>query len=1012
MNIEVDLTSRRETNTEDLTQSFEKPTFTSKENISWNGYIQNIYRSTGNGVLMTSGLGLSYDQAANGALIHYNGKDYSLPFSWLATKDLHINNVVSGELKSSTYWNNQIYAIYESNDETVEVIMDEDLNVLSKTVLNATSAVYSSVYNLDRAPLRITVYTNEDEPQVWSNHIEVQELDGAVIDTYDSTDFIPLGEANSATVRTLKNKQIIVAGFVDIDNNRTRSYIWTEGNAKPKEYHWFGTVSARGDITGEPIPDLPDNYPQRNSNGTYSWDVSNDKEYNIIGGYYINEVTQAYEPITIWSYVKDRQARVNISVNDTKLNDDDIDPMMYFVSNFADSKGVYYDFGPGWMRTYLRVTDDTSSSSLKVYTMEIFTFGCKTTSLQNTDTLAGRTHIDSLMARGNTSEWPVTATKLNQRVYTVGGNNKATSSILGTLPFTVEVLPSTYDNYENIRSLDMQIYALLPLSWSFNKTLLTTAGEDNRAAFTVIKNGDHIVLCENQDVIVIDKTTDTDYLKITKVADYNYKTNILDRNNLIQEDRYGNIEIQRSFIPYNMDCVLNIDGLNLLPPGVSEVDSNNTWYWAAAVNPQLIDTSSSYLYSVIALPIFIDSTQLTDFQNEAIEQRGSILKANLKGLFDNYETVDIFYTISTYSTTIEYKTTQVVKNNDTNSEYAVFGKDTYDVEQAGTYYIFTSYSLFPLGICSVVEGVNYIIPTVLLNGQYSARLVQSSNLLKLCYSYDSKVFMGNEIFTIYGGNYYYDGQAIYYTGSSTNLNDSSSSNQFTCYALGLSYIAASGAESFFYSDWEKRLFIFNASGTMQPADSLSSVGKVIDGLWSSKEQMLYLLTDSNELIMCSSTDTAVIENIPDNVTLIGTEKGAGLLYDKKYLIYSPREDNGYDQLPIALETSYLGLDGHILKCQSVDMLLYKVNEEADVTFYFKALNGDKEVKESVKYDLHKADWKGNIYRLRITPKNAIAQAFKCGIESNDHIAVAYIGFNIEDIDKMPAANANGPRRIR
>lgn len=1011
MNIDIDLVSRRETNTEDLTQKFDTPTFTSKENIKWNGTIQNIYRNEGDGILMTSGLGLSYDQSSNGATLHYNGKDYSLPFSYLATKDLHINNVVSGELKSSTYWNGKIYAIYESNKETVEVVMNEDLTVESKTALNATSAVYSSVYNLNRAPLRITVYTNEDQPQVWSNHIEVQELDGTVVNQYDTQDFIPLGDANSATIRQLKGKTIVVAGFVDIDNNRTRSFVWTEGNERPKEYHWFGTVSVRGDITGEPIPDLPDNYPTRNSNGTYSWDVSNDKEYNIIAGYYINEATQVYEPIVVWNYQKDRQARVNISVNDTKLADDDIEPMQFFVSNFADSKGVYYDYGPGWARTYVRVTDDASSSSLKVYAMEIWTFGCKTTSLQNSDTLAGRVHIDSLMARGNTSAWPVSAGKLNQRVYTVGGNNKATSSILGTMPFTVEVLPSSYNNYKNIRSLDMQMYSLLPLSWSFNKTLLTTAGEDNRDTFTVQKYNDHIVLCENQDVIVIDKTSDVANLKITKVADYNYKTNILDQANLIQEDRYGNIDILRSFIPYNMDCILNIDSLNLLPPSVSEVDSNNTWYWAAAVNPQLLDTSPSYLYSVIALPLFIDSTQLTDFQNEAIEQRGSILKANLKGLFDDYESVDVFYTISTYSTTIEYKTTQVVKNNDTNSQYAVLGKDTYEVDKAGTYYIFTSFSIFPLGICSVVEGVNYIIPTVLLNGQYSSRLVQSGNLLKLAYNYDSKVFMGNEIFTIYGGNYYYDGQAIYYTGSSTNLNDSSSSNQFTCYALGLTYIAASGAESFFYSDWEKRLFIFNASGTMQPADSLSSVGKVIDGMWSSKEQMLYLLTDRNELIMRSSTDTAVIESVPTNATLIGTEAGCGILYGKKYMIYSPRERDDYDRLPIKLETSYLGLDGHILKCQSVDMLLYRVNDEADITFYFKALNGDKEVKESCRYDLHKADWKGNIYRLRITPKNAVAQAFKCGVESNDHIAVAYIGFNIDDIDKMPASPVSA-RRIR
>lgn len=1038
-NITIDLASRVCTSSADVVESFEKPTFKHKENIKYNGYVQNIYERSGEGVLMTSGEPLTIGEHK----ISYNGKDYSVPFSWLMTESKTFGKYMSGDLLSSAYYKGILYLIYDSNNEIVEVIVNGD--DIKQKVLDCSSAVFSSVYKCDSAPLLCTVKTEEVSSQAFSNHIEIRYADTDNLKyEYDTKDFIPLGDANSATVRPLNGEEIVLFGCEDIDNNRTRTFYWntgkknSDGSVKCTEIKWFGTVSVLGDITGEPIPDI-DIEPSRQANGTYAWYLPAQTPYNIFAGYYINESTQKMEKIICWDYVSYQSssktgtmARVNISSNDTVLEKGELNPVKYFITNYADSKGIYYEYGPGWVRTYVRVVnisdttyytnddvvkDKTSeASSSRIKDLYIFTFGCKTTSLAESNTLANRSRKETLIPKGSSTEMAYIYSKLNQRIYTVGGTNKgSTESVLGVCPFTVEVLPSSYDNYKNIRSLDMQIYSLLPLSWSFNKTLLTTASEDNRTSFTVYApDSEHITLCCNEQYLTIEKTDDSSKLSIEKVADYYYKTNILDNNNLIEEDRFGSLSIRRSFIPYNMDCVLDIGGLSLTLPGSSEADSNNTWYWAASVNGLLNDgPSCSYLYSVVSLPIFIDATQLTDFTTEAIEQRGSILKANLKGLFDDYDEVSVYYTISTYSTTVSYRSTQVVKTNDTNSQYSVYGKSTYELDQDGTYYIFTSYSVFPIGMSSEIEGINYITPTVALTGDYSVRLVSSVNELKLCYNYDNKIYKGNEIFTIYGGNYYYDGQAVYYTGSSTNVNDTSSSNQFTCYALGLKYLAASGAEAFFYSEWEKRLFIFNASGTIQPADSLTNVGEVVDALYSSNEQMLYLLTSDNKLIMRSTTDTAMIEDIPDGAVLIGTECGAGLVHKNGYAVYSPRAKDSYKAKPLSLETEFLGLEGHNLKANSIEALLYKVSDgPVKVKVSTSTFSNADIITENAFYNIKPIDWKGMAYRVRITPKAANGQAFKVRIESEDPIAVSYIGFNVDDLSKAPNANRSGRTTAR
>lgn len=1052
-NISIDLASRLCTSNVPIAQSFEKPSFEYKNNIFYNGLIQNVFVKEGEGVLLTSGKNLTVEGSSNGAklVVPDTGKTYSLPFKYLLSNHYTVSTQLAGDMVCHSIWKDKIYTIYDNNDVYSLIITDLNGELISQTDLDCNSAIISSVYMLEDEPILFTIKRESVGNELYANHIKGVKLTdiNEVVVSYETSDFIPLGEVNSATIRMINARKTYFCGFDDTDKNRSKTIVWTEEkdksdwNKKAKEYKWFGVVSVRGDITGEPIPD-PDTIsePARQSNGTYAWDLWNSGKnqyysWDLIGGYYVDETLGKLQKIVIDTCqggtagtnqkTNAWMMRTNISVNDSKLDDKELVPMRYYISNYADSRDVYYSYGPGWMKTYVRIsstiTPTATSGDGKIFDCYMYTFGCKTDNFLNPGTLAGRIRKESVMAKGTTKEWDYSYGKLNQRIYTAGDNNKGTSSLLAAIPFTVEVLPSVYEDYNNIRTLDMQMYSLMSLSYSYNRTLLTTASNDNSEHFTIYTDptSEHIILCVNEDIYCIDKYTDyeTAYksLKIDKVADFNYRTNILDEKNLITEDRYGNIEVIRSFYPYNMEGILDIEDLKLTVPSKTETDKNNTWYWAAGNNVQLTDGNScSYLLPVIQIPLFIDTSQLDKFSEETLEKRSSIIKPLLKGLYNEFEKVDVYYTLATTSTVVYYKTTNVVKVNNNQVDSALYGGATYNIDNKSTYYWIASSDetiiMFPIGIGSVISGVNYITPTIDLLNNYACRMYTQNNKLFMCYNYRNQIYYGSQIFTIYGGNYYYDGQGIYYIGSDNNYG----SNQFVCYALGLKFLSNSGSEAYFYSDWEKRLFVFTGSNTMQPSDSLTNVGLVTDSIYSSKEQILYMLTDNNELILRSATDTAGIVDIPDGSRLIGTDAGAAVIYDNdsSFKLFSPREMKDYKYLPYKLETEYLGLDGKNLKCHSVDFMVYNIDPETTVKLTMKVhtLAGIEDTVEVQNFTITPRDWKGRTYRLRITPRVNTGNAFKAILESDNKVAVSYLGFNVDDLEKTTAAPHSGTSTVR
>lgn len=998
--MKIPLQSRLNTSDEPITSVSEKPQFQYKNSIMWSGTIRNAYITQGSGFVSTTGHEVNIEQTEKGVAFKYGDKTLRDNYNWVLANKYKTSSQATGKRTSSVIYNNKLYTIYDADDVVSLIISNRDGSNPEQIDLDCSSAVLSSVYKVNKAPILWLVKTTEVGNNLFDNTVRgysLEDLDTPLL-SYDTDDYIPLGDCNSATVFMQSNGKVsYVLGCDDIDHNRSKVFVFNKSTTEPTIYKWFGCVGPSGIITGEPIPD-PDIFKNvdRNSNGTYSWDMygttTNYIKGQLIGGY-IPPVTskEKFDKIVIESWNENESVRYNMSSNDTKLEDGDVDPVRYFVTNFADNQGIYYDYGQGWLKTYIRKVHRTNRIIEECY---LYTYGAKRIS-----NLPYRK--ESLICKGNNQVYNYNEGELNQRIYTVGRDNKGSNSMLGTIPCVIEIIPS--DNTTNTQYLDMQLYGLATLSFSWMGTLITTgAGDSGYGNYTIVVDDNQIHLCVDELNYTIKQSNDISDFHVEKLADYMFLTNILDNKNLLVESHDGNISLERTAVSYNMEAILNIEESTMSAPSATQSVSNTVFYWAAAFNDKVYNgvytnnntTSTSYLLPAIALYMYISPTELSDVTTAVLDNKGTFLNPLLKGLFSEYESVNVYYTLNTTTTTLYYKTTNKVKESDiTKDRYDLYGKKTFDVSKKDTSYAITSF-IYPVAAGSFVTGINYIQPTMLLSENYAVQLYLSDNRLFAFYLWGNRVYNGDHVFTIYGSNYYYDGQGIYFLGRGSSY----ASNQFVCYALGLKFLANSGSEAYFYSPFEKRLFIFTGSNTMQPADLLSEVGLITDAMFSSHEQMLYMLTDDNRVIIRSSTDTCALDDVPDNSHLEGTDDGAAICWKNGFFIYSPYKGTSFR--PFKLGTEYLGDDENLQKCSYIDVLLYKLKDKPiKVTFKVHTLNGIEEKTEIETETIGVKDWKGRTYRKRFSPRLSTGNAFKISIESDDEIAVSFINFEMSTVGK-------------
>lgn len=701
-------------------------------------------------------------------------------------------------------------------------------------------------------------------------------------------------------------------------------------------------------------------------------------------------------------------------------------PYKYAVMNRAESKGRYWDYGPGWVRCYFRQGIIKSFEGngwhrafAEQYPTSIISFGLSSINGKNA---VRQEYLDpaTLVSAAGTAQADTVAGWAHGSVYTgwyykyhnirdtsshiwvnfIGADNLAEHTVLLSIPFNVDLVPGL-----NIKN---QYFGGQYMSSSMNGTLLTSASAQKKDDVMLwIQTLTEASMYSNG---LVFRGKANGNVRLTKVADYIYKTNTLTGNNLFidsKESFYG----QRGFIPYNGEEIITLQEMTGMysPIDDRDTDGNDTYYSAAGYNENMTDMKNrgvSYLLPAITVPLTVNSEQVSNFTYQLKSNKKEITKPLLYNQFTYKDKigVDHFYTHSLDTTSIEYQTTKVMESN-ASGDVVYFGVSTYDNDKTSqVWYVTAEVFYYPMGIASIVKGINYLASTIDMTDDYTVRLYRTQNVTFPVYNPGTEVYKGSTIFTIYGYNYSFDGQSIYYLGSG----DQTSESSFACYALGMQFLANSGTEAYFYSPFEKRLYLFTGSNTLQISDSLAREGKVIDSIYSSCEQILYLLTNDGNVIAKSQNDMAVIENVDTTYHFEGTDSGMilanGFNY-KKYRLYKTDET---EWAPLDFETEYLGKNDSLFKNAIVDITFFRFDKNDTVSgkVYCDVMHDNMPKRTYSDFKITSKDWDATaLKKIEFTFPNNVGKAFRFGIVSDDYISIAAFTVNLEEVSQ----NTNAPK---
>lgn len=737
-------------------------------------------------------------------------------------------------------------------------------------------------------------------------------------------------------------------------------------------------------------------------------------------------------------------------------------PAIGWISNKAANRGITYDYGKGWVKFYLDKFYFTNLRNFGMQVLEnpllLYTYGldCEsgnynarqliTSCVDNVRSLEVLDGMPSLGFGTNNENYPAyDDSSITNYITETGWCESLTSSQVSWL----DVLQ--YKSGNNVMRLHMltenQITVGLPIcnhSYGSQEVPLLTAipwshnivNFNNNGTTRLMKHyfdGKAVAISAANTLlntpftmgeynywirwpigaVVWDDTgitfgfISTGELKISKIADFIFTVNTIGatNGNVLVENRNGEFELKRAFIPYIMDSHFKEKQYNYInarmnydyamPQDGTSISQNDTFLYGFGFNPNLNnkEIASSFLLPAVTIPCYVATADVAVYNKEVLEDRNSPFIANVDRNVPNGILIDEFYTHSQATTDVIYK------NSRDNSNVS-----TFDDDKANTSWWVTGETvIFPVGVLSQTFGENYITSTVALGENYTSRFYSRNNKTFLVFNNSDQVYFGSEIFTIQSGNYYFDGQGIYYLGSQSDY----SQNIFTAYAIGMEFLANSSSEAYFYSKWDKCLYLYTASNTLQKSISLADRGNILDALYSSAEQSLYILFDDGSVYIRTQIDDCLIGNVSSVYTkLQSTDVGAFLTNEaqSQYLIFNPYLYEDFK--PLEIETEWLGTAEKVSKFSYIDVVFYsKDDNPVDAIIEMNVLNGDEVESTPRTISIKKSDWKNHLYRERIVPKHPVGNATKLIVHNNgkNQIGIHSMAMVIQPASETPSA---------
>lgn len=1002
----VDLGSKQ------VTHSIEEPKFAVKNSLPFNGLLSNYRSINHDGWATTNGEQIKLISLADDTVtFSHRGKEYKIPDA---------KQVLSSKIKIELPFDEEIRDYYINGD--IYIRTDEHIFKLN----NGAYDIVFSTEKKEDGKYKSCFFTVNKDGIFWYDNKFYNVSDLSVV-AETNFDLVNKEEPNNGYYE----RSYWICGYDSTDHSKD----WAI-NKYAQSIDFIGHITSDGCAIGEPRPD--NLTPTILDNKLIKWDRFSEADMATLKTTNIAQLSTGDEPSLLSStasfgasyttptpisysfiYGMDRTGALMYmerwkDTNSWQIVDTVAAPGVYWqtetddpysaifpnasiYTNNIDARGRDYEYSGDSLRCIFnyrtwRITSSVFSIFSTPVTLFTYVKGVtKLIALDNTNAQAIKKtgklngwavptpNDDGTFNIANSTVWfkDTNDTKwLKHHLFTKAqANNRAWSTWRNTADFKVDDFPMWMDLGDGYK---VHLYNNLPICISKDNVAITTPTTEMKSVYACKGN----TLIANDTVFKFEDIA-IDNIKVDKISDYKFKTNIIAPLNVFAEKRDGSISLAHSFIPYFNEVVWNGYGSLALLQCPDGNDYNDTFSMGFGVNPTLDDniTETSALLPALAVPFYCNSRNIEAFNKSIIDKNAPVMAPDTTCIPTDVA-LGVYFTHSLKSTDIGYRYS--IKNDE------VYHDDKYDNTQ---WWVGKNAIFLPLGIGSTFSGINYLASTVELPGNYSVRLYTQNNNSFLLYNITQQSYYGQTIFTIYGSSYYYDGQGIYYIGDG-------SSNEFVCYAIGMKFLANSGTEAYFYSPVDKYLYTFTGSNTLTKAVSFSNVPAVKDAAFSSVDQTLYLLFDDNTLYAQNGISSAYFNNFEMATELQGTTKGVAIIKDSAYSILNPEEG---DILPLDIETEYTGGDDFIWQCPFVDLVLFNNDNEVDLTVEVSML-GTVNESASKKIHLSKGDWKNEYLKLRVSPKVNNGQAFRLILKSNDKISIQSIA---PQISRVSEAGFNG-----
>lgn len=586
--------------------------------------------------------------------------------------------------------------------------------------------------------------------------------------------------------------------------------------------------------------------------------------------------------------------------------------------------------------------------------------------------------ISTTTCNSNVNEsYPVIAGICSQTVptteYTYCGNLKFikptcsvdTSKVWPKIQHTFDWNLGDLNTSWQIGDFNVKTYHGLELGYSLCNVIL------NSLSF----NGDAINLNRNDKCFTI-AVGNTVYnysteapITVCKVSDFNFATNIVTVNNFLKEDRStGQLSVLPSSLSLIPEFSIDLDRLpRFVQPSLGNT-ANDTLFVNLAYNANMESryATTSALLPSYQLGMYVPSDAGNSLNQTIYGTLNTIVTPEITGL--SYP-VCVYAAHTLRTTSVDYLYTST--------------KGTVSISEelnCTTWWPDASTTYFPISLMSCFSNINSLTASICLSQDYSASLSTCDNTMMTVYNNAEQVYRASNVFTIYGSRYYYDGQGIYFL-------QSDGTQQLAAYALGMTYLAAASNEAYFFSNSDHTIYAFTGSNTMTEVVTASDVGKVVDAMFDSTNQLLWILFEEGLYVKSStSKESSFFGNVKGYKLESQTSAIIVLRNDEPNLSLSIQSFNTH--LPLELESEWIGMNDAGYKVSYFDVLIYNDEREHDLEITASVLANGRIKKDVRKIHIDKKDFDGGtFYRCRITPVDNSGNAAKIRIYSKDKVSI-------------------------